>query len=997
MPQSVRSTYLLTAWASVEFRRFAAIEADGSSSSDNVFTPLFAIYLAATLITSEAPVSALAAPWAKTTTLRSSYDLSGEGSALLGIRHDAPKTYNIKGSPNPSLVKNERLSPSRTSPNFLEDRKSNRHNEITTSYQITSLKPNESTTSSNQYDNFKILTVSNSNTRTPYMYGFKTNTRDSNNRTGPLNDRTIIVNTSPLNEHIKSLRKRITPIAKFVSTTTEASNVITIQPTWKMYTNIERKPLSTMLLKSDQSSDRSEELEKSETVTIKVTLEDKNVKMTPGDYLQGDRQHKTQVTRDVANILLHSSPITEKVKSTVTESKKERDNITELASSTERTTAHTEERLSSKRAGFLDASVKRTVTEAANTSQYADRVTTTEKQSTITKTEMNEQNVTNKVYAITPPSQLVQGVIEKENNVNNSMKLTEDKYDTTLDDSFSVKPISPKGALYTVNPNYRKMKKIEVQSLRPFVRDPDDNSWRNESLSLLGIVFKAKNASKPFTQVLKNKTEAELNNLSDKDDKNEVSDLRERLEKIAEVRKSRKKKINKFGDTVYSDYEEATSSEVTNKPKINTVPQTVITTQGLAVASTSPSITTDHSTTPKSMRKNDSVTTKKPRKFNKFLEYYDTTDEYDADYILQPKIDLKKFTTRFEGRATASTPRSVLTTYATKSTNGYKFPERKPTVQYFPPLPPNQKATIKENTDFLQKKVNLVDIIPPMPQIQNVTLKENTDFFQKKMSILLPPSTGNQQVSVKENPTFFQKNVNLNDYVAEPVDIMRLSLSSRPTTTPQSRLAESGQPSYLDSAYYVTHPPRIAEPSNRHSAHHDEIYNRATYVINHFKHLMDEAAKNDDDKQDYLPSFTEPPLRGVTLNEAAKSHPAPVDEYDYAGNIRKDILNKFVDNFNQNSERFKVDFPILYNNSIVHRMAEDSGAVLASSTAFLKRLYETPPPNAYQLKACEPNCDMKVELSPEYELHYYVPEQEETEVLEAKQATVPYPYRYPIL
>lgn len=107
-----------------------------------------------------------------------------------------------------------------------------------------------------------------------------------------------------------------------------------------------------------------------------------------------------------------------------------------------------------------------------------------------------------------------------------------------------------------MNPNYKPLKKLEIQPPKSFTRDPDDNSWRNESLSSLGIVFKAKNSSKAFTEVLKNKTEVVMNNLPEQNRTVEKVELRDRLEKIAERRKSKKKKTDQFGNIEYTDYEE---------------------------------------------------------------------------------------------------------------------------------------------------------------------------------------------------------------------------------------------------------------------------------------------------------------------------------------------------------------------------------------------------------------------------------------------------------
>jgi hypothetical protein len=525
----------------------------------------------------------------------------------------------------------------------------------------------------------------------------------------------------------------------------------------------------------------------------------------------------------------------------------------------------------------------------------------------------------------------------------NSIKPTE-----VTEDALSVKPINSKGKLYTISPHYKPMKKIEVQPMKPFVRDPDDNSWRNESLSLLGIVFKAKNASKPFTQVLRNKTEAELNNLNEKDDRNEVSDLRERLEKIAEVRKSRKKKVNKFGDTVYSDYEEGISSEISTTLKPDTASIPVFhKEEKLDIAPlTSTSVKIPDTTTPGVyMYRETTKSTTKPKKLNKFQEYYDTTDEYDADYISMPKIDLKKFTTRFYDKETVTTPSTPLTSFTTSKSY---LPDRKPTVQYFPPRSPAQKSNINDYDSHFEKKISLY------------TFKE-----PKEVSPLSEVSTTPQRTPTQHY---------LHDTVT-PLEFSRLT------------------PSNLDKNHYTPFPSRVVEPSDSFPSHHDETFNRASYVIKHYKDLIDEAVKDDYEKgEEFAASFTESPLSGVTVDDMArgKFKTSMDDDYDYVGNFRKDVLSRFVDNFNRNSEKFKVDFPILYNNSVVHMKEENNGKVVATSTAFLKRLYENP---MRELSKTCPHCPLNVELSPEYELHYYVPDQEEKEEAEQKPATLPYTYR----
>lgn len=48
----------------------------------------------------------------------------------------------------------------------------------------------------------------------------------------------------------------------------------------------------------------------------------------------------------------------------------------------------------------------------------------------------------------------------------------------------------------------------------------------------------------------------------------------------------------------------------------------------------------------------------------------------------------------------------------------------------------------------------------------------------------------------------------------------------------------------------------------------------------------------------------------------------------------------------------------------------------------------------HQKPPYDPNCEnVTVELSPAYELHYYIPEQEEKEEAESNPVTLPYTYK----
>lgn len=547
------------------------------------------------------------------------------------------------------------------------------------------------------------------------------------------------------------------------------------------------------------------------------------------------------------------------------------------------------------------------------------------------------------------------------------------------EDLLSVKPISSdkrkSNSIYVTNSvTYKPLKKLDVQHPKQFVRDPDDNSWRNESISSLGIVFKPKNASKSFTEVLKNKT-TELSNMVEKVDKSNVPDLRVRLEKIAEVRKSKKKRINKFGDTVYSDYEENSGENANISKEDITSPIVPSKTDDFAATTPLTPSKTEADLTVNAIWKgktnifgDDGSTTEKFKKLYNLADYYDVTDDYDADYVTLSKIDLKRFTVPFKsGKDTYSATRPPETTFTTRPAELTTkpmiityMPDRQPTIQYFPPT---KKATT--------------------PASQKVNVNDYDDRFNKKLSMFAYKDTPKMGYDV----TFATASPLRTKKVEQPT-----ILTPKPVYTP---LYLGGK---VDKNMYLTTPPHMTEPDPQGGfVPNDGTFNRASYVIKHYKDFINDAAKADDDKvSDYLP-FTESPLRGVTMSQipnlSVQKETKPED-YDYDTHFRKDIVNRFVDNFNQNSERFKVDFPILYNNSVVHRKGDPNGKVLASSSAFMKRLYETPNPRSQFLlnvKPCNANCEsMTVDLSPAYELHYYVPDQEEKEEIETRPNTLPY-------
>ncbi|XP_028167532.1 uncharacterized protein LOC114357924 [Ostrinia furnacalis] len=749
------------------------------------------------------------------------------------------------------------------------------------------------------------------------------------------------------------------------------SNSPTNDPSWKKYTTIERKRIIPTP-ETEGVTTEAEELEKAESVSSRVTLENA---VSGSPTTQGFNSN-TKTTALETEGLKWSS--TSQVFNNIPETGTESLPSTRPISSEIKNEQNLRGSLASRRAGYLDLSARQDTDEATTTEQYEDgKLNETELLGSMFEidTQDNDGPELKNSTIVESQSQLADDAIKEElmkeavlsDHEENSKRYSEEQQDinkvkpleNNADDSLSVKPISlGKNALYTSRSNYKPMKKIEVQPSKPYIRHPDDNSWRNESLSYLGIVFKAKNASKPFTQVLKNKTEAELNNWSEKENKNEVPDLRERLEKIAEVRKSKKKKLNQFGDMVYSDYEE-NSGETSSTPKQDAVPVPVMDIEGpLFFESflTTPSVRKEVATRPTItpgvyMYKEETVTTtKKPKKMNKFAEYYDTTDEYDADYLSLSKIDLKKFTTHLFGKDKVTTPATMPTMFTKPMKT--MLPDRRPTVQYFPP----------------REK--------PRSEPQKVNINDYDSDFQKKVNMF----------AYSEPP----KSSPVSPFTPPPASMEYKTTQRLKETSAIPGKMRQFKPGNLAKTVYDTSPPRVVDHNNRYPANNDETFNRASYVIRHFKDLIDEAVKDNYDKSaEFMQPYTEAPLVGVTAGR--ERDPTRVrldDDYDYDPNFRKDILSRFVENFNQNSERFKVDFPILYNNSVVHMKADENGRVLASSTAFLKRQYggaPAPMPG-------RPCCDMKVELSPAYELHYYVPEQEEKEEAE-KPATMPFSYR----
>ncbi|XP_013180723.1 PREDICTED: uncharacterized protein LOC106127208 [Papilio xuthus] len=594
---------------------------------------------------------------------------------------------------------------------------------------------------------------------------------------------------------------------------------------------------------------------------------------------------------------------------------------------------------------------------------------------------------------------------------------------TNTEEIINTKPSQDKGKstiVYTVSPNYKPMKKLEIQPPKQFVRDPDDNSWRNESISSLGIVFKPKNSSKPFTQVLKNKTETEWSNLLSRDNKSDVPDLRERLEKIAQRRKTKKKKTDFFGNVIYSDYEETNSSEeVTNTRNIDitntvesiledttilnvltetvkelstltltTTPTTSTSTTSATTAAaavpdtthskisgnnTSPATTTQIKVSSKLLNRtkeivakkgkyNSSVTDKERKNFNVF-DYYDISNEDESEYLQMAKLELKKYSV-----PTYLTQRPFVTPpplpYRLTKPETQSMPERKATIQYFPPRINTQQPKPNRFDNDVKVKTKSHTKLSSPKEVTSFTLTNAPDTPLGKYS-----SRYHEEQHHGHPP---------------------LVNTMTPSETPNAYNAQ-------DYTRYLLHtePPRIpTEQGTRSRAYeHTEGFHRASYVMKNYKDFIEQAAKDYDYERDAgLMTYTPPPapVRGVTISDLlAQERDRPNANFneDYDAKFRKDVLQRFVDNFNHNDARYRANFPVLYNNTVMHATAAGTGEAAAASRAFLKGLYSPVKARAgyARREPYDPACDnVTVELSPAYELHYYVPEQEEKEEIDSK-------------
>ncbi|XP_072944173.1 uncharacterized protein [Epargyreus clarus] len=833
--------------------------------------------------------------------------------------------------------------------------------------------------------------------------------------------------------------------SEITSETMEMSTDSVTAPSGKKYTIIERKRVFTTTDGPITSTDFTTDfLEISSTISEGVaTVTDKVEVMVKSETTQGRISLQDAMTSDIPSLeklktdLLSFPKFTTKSDfETSTPLMSTEENITVMDAPVTSTfspliDSESPNTVSSKRAGYLDLSAKVTDAEEliglkpngtemlqgpfdAETPEIQDETPEdkieirVESQSQLTEDAIKEELLKeemlndNEDNAKRHPDEEQQIQIDTPTAVNTYTISTTQFNDAGVlptnlapEDNLSVKPINSDKAkntiLYPVNPNYKPLKKIEVQPAKPFVRDPDDNSWRNESLSSLGIVFKPKNSTKPFTQVLKNKTETEWNNISEKDRKNEVPDLRVRLDQMAQKRKSKKKKIDSLGNVFYTDYEENSSSEENTSttqaedPSVSTISTTdvsfitgitiVTPIQTTPVSSTNsettdtPSLTTtapptqNTETTLTPNKELTTVTTKvttvKPPKLFNLFDYYETNDEDDIeDYLNMAKIDLKKFTPPLQTTFSPFTSPPLPILYSNPMPR--YMPERKGTIQYFPPRTTTRPRKNKHKN--VQHKINPLTLTEPP--------KNDLPIYYHKLTTT-PYTTDGMY------------------YTSSP-DMSRL------------KDEHESDPKNFDRNAYLTTPPLNTVPpdDNFGVISNDEGFNRANYIIKQYKDYMNEAHDNANKHGEYV-AYTQPPTQGGTISElikttTVKDNMRMDEEYDYESQFRKDVLERFVANFNENAKRFKSDFPLLYNNSIVHGSNYHEKDV-ALSRAYFRRPYSNQgdyKPIRLHEQPYDPNCEnVTVELSPAYELHYYVPEQEEKQEIEPKPITLPIPYR----
>ncbi|XP_041977649.1 uncharacterized protein LOC121731993 [Aricia agestis] len=653
----------------------------------------------------------------------------------------------------------------------------------------------------------------------------------------------------------------------------------------------------------------------------------------------------------------------------------------------------------SKRAGYLDYSEKNKEIETDNSKSTTASV----EKSPSTKQESPTQQT---------KDSLIKEILLRESVDNNVRKDQEEKQEklqlatqisiTEKNETQTSIEKSKNASLYTVSPNYKPLKKLEVQPPKPFLRDPDDNSWRNESISSLGIVFKPKNSSKAFTEVLKNKTESEWNTLLEKERKNDLPDLRERLEQMAKMRKTKRKKIDSMGNVVYVDYEEnVTSNENTNEnnssnensnplqgdiiiPLLSFDPQFFLTGSKLPDSTLSDLTKTDPFTTTVATSINKETTkARKPKKNYNIPDYYESSEDEDLDYLDLAKIDIKKFTTQKTTQTPFDTSTWPVTTY--RNTNN-DAPERKPNLQYFPPLRNKKISIVKYNAprEEIDKYVNPIDQAnfvstrKPTTTYVPVQYPETNAPFNDKYS---PYGVdGFDELPVTNKPTTIANDI----YLRQPPRIDEDRIDEQ--RLQERRLGEQRIGEHRIGEQRIDEPrievprievPRIEEePINRFKIVSDEgNQNRGSYVIKSYDDFINEAEKaNEFDSQLEYGPYTEATSETVTTDELVKPDHLNED-LDYDTKFRKDVINRFVENFNRNTAKFKSEFPIIFNSSIVHDTHGD-GKEVASSRAFLRGLHGHARRQNKKYNLYDVN-QVNTTAEPTYELHYFMPQQDD--------------------
>jgi hypothetical protein len=353
---------------------------------------LFVINLAVTLIITESPAAAFTIRQTKTTTLKPLLDLTGEASALLEVRHDLPKTNNVKGNLEGVPIKYGTKTP-RKFANILDIAKKStvRNNAPTSTVEFVneSVKPNDIVTITNprrteDYSNNvnlekekKIKGIRNDDSRDKTNENRSYTKVESIEETSTTNSDIQKTTISFKDETTLSEPDTIEPATRVNNQKESLNGEASSSLPWKTYTTIDRKRTTTVNPESLTSTEAIEVLDKSETITTKITWDKSNVTLTPliddfGKELITDLKVQT-ISNDVDT---SSVPYTGSIdnNSPVPEPEK----ITGSTDSA-RDKAYTLGHISSKRAGFLDLTVKETATEKTST-DYSDGATFNETQ-----------------------------------------------------------------------------------------------------------------------------------------------------------------------------------------------------------------------------------------------------------------------------------------------------------------------------------------------------------------------------------------------------------------------------------------------------------------------------------------------------------------------------------------------------------------------------------------------------------------------------------------